>query len=75
MTDKEKEIWRKEERISQHLFNISNWTKILERRLSEYAINPNKKDLDACKIAISEIKYSKNEICALHRGIMNMLTE
>ena len=75
MTNKEKEIWLKEERISQHLFNIGNWTKILERKLYEYAINPNKKDLDVCKIAISEIKDSRDEICVLHRTVMNMLTE
>ena len=74
MTDKEKEIWLKEEIISQQLFNIGNWNRVLERKLSTYVANPNDKDLDICKLAISEIKESRDVICVLHRKIMNMLT-
>lgn len=75
MTDKEKEIWLKEERIIQQLFNLGNWVKVLERKLSQYVTNPNKEDLDSCKTAISEIKESRNEICVKHREIMSMLTD
>lgn len=75
MTDKEKEIWLKEERIAQELFNLGNWVKILERKLSQYVINPNDKDLDVCKLAISEFKKSRDEICVKHREIMSMLTD
>ena len=75
MTNKEKEIWLKEERISQQLFNLGNWNRVLERKFSKYVDTHNDKDLEICKEAILEIKKSRDEICVLHRGIMNMLTE
>ena len=75
MTNKEKEIWLKEERISQQLFSLGNWNRVLEKKFSEYVDTHNDKDLEICKEAISEIKKSRNEIYVLHRAVMDMLTE